>query len=152
MFATAWVADKHRIRGAFIIFNCIFTFIGLAMLTFTPCSQFRYAGVFLGVAGIHSNVPAILSYQHNNIVGSTKRVITSSLFIVAAGIGGVIATNIFRQQDAPHYRPAMYTVMAIEVVAVVLVLKNTSIYSRVNAKADWGKVIIEGQPGFRYTV
>jgi hypothetical protein len=62
----------------------------------------RYTGVFLGVSGANSNVPSILSYMHNNIVGRMKRRVASAM-LIGGGACGSIATAIFRQQDAPQY-------------------------------------------------
>ncbi|KAF2161167.1 hypothetical protein M409DRAFT_59424 [Zasmidium cellare ATCC 36951] len=116
MFFTAWVADRYRIRGAILIFNCAAAIVGVAMVGYATSSPAaRYAGVFLGVCGANSNVPTILSYMHNNIVGQMKRSVASALIIGGGAIGGIIASNIFRQQDAPRYTPAMATVIATQV-------------------------------------
>lgn len=99
----AWVADRYRKRGIIIVFNCLTAIIGVSMMAFLDKPRNRYAGVFLGVAGANSNVPSILSYMHNNIVGQMKRSIASALLIGGGACGGIAAANIFRQQDAPQY-------------------------------------------------
>lgn len=43
--------------------------------------------------------------MQNNIVGQTKRAFTSALVIGAGGIGGIVASTVFRSVDAPGYRP-----------------------------------------------
>ncbi|CAO2658460.1 Nn.00g061830.m01.CDS01 [Neocucurbitaria sp. VM-36] len=103
MFATAWVADRYRKRGLIIIFNCSWAIIGVCMMAFLDNPRARYAGVFLGVSGANANVPSLLSYMHNNIVGQMKRSIASALLIGGGACGGITASNIFRQQDAPKY-------------------------------------------------
>lgn len=103
MFTTAWLADHYRKRGIIIIWNCTVAVIGVCMMAFATGSGTRYAGVFLGVAGANSNVPSLLSYMHNNIVGQMKRSIASALLIGGGACGGIAAANIFRQQDAPKY-------------------------------------------------
>lgn len=75
----AWVADRYRKRGIIIIFNAVTAIIGVSMMAFLDRPRDRYAGVFLGVAGANSNVPSILSYMHNNIVGQMKRSVASAL-------------------------------------------------------------------------
>lgn len=104
MFTTAYIADHYRKRGLIIIFNCIMTIIGVAMMGFLTRPRDRYAGIFLGVSAANSNVPSLLSYMHNNIVGQSKRAIASALLIGGGACGGITASNIFRQQDAPNYR------------------------------------------------
>ena len=103
MFATAWVADRYRKRGLIIIFNCSWAIIGACMMAFLKNPDARYAGVFLGVSGANANVPSLLSYMHNNIVGQMKRSVASALLIGGGACGGITASNIFRQQDAPKY-------------------------------------------------
>ncbi|KAK4633242.1 hypothetical protein CLAFUW4_02744 [Fulvia fulva] len=153
MFFTAWVADHYRIRGAILIFNCAAAVVGVAIMGFATSSPAaRYAGVFLGVCGANSNVPTILSYMHNNIVGQMKRSVASALIIGGGAIGGIVASNIFRQQDAPRYTPAMATVIATQVVSILHVLKNFWVYSRKSRKAERGEIILEGQQGFRQTL
>lgn len=153
MFATAWVADHYRKRGLVLIFNCSAAIIGVAMMGFIRSSPgARYFGVFLGVCGANSNVPTILSYMHNNITGQMKRSIASALLIGGGAIGGIAASNIFRQQDAPKYIPALITVICTQGLTILHVLKNFYFYSRYNRKADRGEVVLEGQVGFRHTL
>lgn len=153
MFFTAWVADRYRIRGAILIFNCATAIVGVAMVGYATSSPAaRYAGVFLGVCGANSNVPTILSYMHNNIVGQMKRSVASALLIGGGAIGGIIASNIFRQQDAPRYTPAMATVIATQVLSILHVVKNFYFYSKMNRRAERGEVVLEGQVGFRQTL
>lgn len=152
MFTTAWVADHYRRRGIIIIFNCSVAVVGVAMMAWAGNSASRYAGVFLGVAGANSNVPSLLSYMHNNIVGQMKRSIASALLIGGGACGGIAASNIFRQQDAPQYLPAMCVVIATQALTVLHVLKNFVVYARRNRRAERGEVVLEGQVGFRQTL
>ncbi|KAK5087990.1 hypothetical protein LTS08_004948 [Lithohypha guttulata] len=153
MFATAWVADRYRKRGLILIFNCVAAILGVAMMGFIRSSPgARYTGVFLAVCGANANVPTILSYMHNNIVGQMKRSIASALLIGGGAMGGIAASNIFRQQDAPQYVPALITVICTQALTILHVLKNFWIYSRYNAKADRGELLLEGQSGFRQTL
>lgn len=103
MFGTAYVADRFRKRGLIIILNCLVAIVGVCMMAYLENEDARYAGVFLGVSGANSNVPSILSYMHNNIVGQMKRSVASALLIGGGACGGIAAANIFRQQDAPQY-------------------------------------------------
>lgn len=152
LFATSWFADKYRKRGLVVIFNACMTLMGVAMMGFLTVPRDRYAGAFIGIAAVNSNVPTILSYMHNNIVGQPKRALASAMLIGGGACGGITASNIFRQADAPHYRPAMYAVLATQAITVLHVLKNFYVYSKLNKKADRGEIIIEGQEGFRHTL
>jgi hypothetical protein len=153
MLSTAWFADRYRKRGLVLIFNASAAIVGVAMMGFIRSSPgARYAGVFLGVCGCNSNVPTILSYMHNNIVGQSKRSIASALIIGGGAIGGIIASNIFRQADAPEYTPAMIAAIMTQAITILHVGKNFVVYARANKKADKGIFVVEGQQGFRYTL
>ncbi|CAK4032134.1 MFS general substrate transporter [Lecanosticta acicola] len=153
MFLTAWLADHYHKRGVVLIFNCAAAVVGVAMMGFAISSPAtRYAGVFLGVCGSNSNVPTILSYMHNNIVGQMKRSVASALIIGGGAIGGIVASNIFRQQDAPRYMPAMATVIATQAMSILHVVKNFYVYGRMNRMAERDELVLEGQDGFRQTL
>lgn len=108
-----------------MIFDCTVCLLGVAMMGFavnSPAS--RYAGIMLGVSGGNSNVPTILSYMHNNITGTTKRSVASALLVGGGAVGGIVASNIFRQQDAPRYTPAIIAIIATQVIHILHVVKN----------------------------
>ncbi|OKP12210.1 hypothetical protein PENSUB_1946 [Penicillium subrubescens] len=50
-----------------------------------------------------ANIPASLTYQSNNIVGQWRRAFGSALVIGAGGVGGVVGSLVFRNQDKPNY-------------------------------------------------
>ncbi|KAF9885366.1 hypothetical protein FE257_012983 [Aspergillus nanangensis] len=100
----------------------------------------RYAGVFLAAASSNANIPGIFSYQHNNIVGQSKRSTSAAMMIAGGGLGGIIASLVFRQQDAPQYRPGIIVVIALQALTIVIVAKNVWYFLRQNRKADEGKL------------
>lgn len=40
----------------------------------------------------------------NNTSGHYKRAVAISIDVIFGNIGGIISSNIFRAQDAPHYK------------------------------------------------
>lgn len=107
MIATAWVGDRFHIRGPLIIFNCIVTIVGLTVMAYLNTKAVQYFGVFLTVMGLSSNIPTIMAYQSNNIVGQWKRAMSSAIFVGMGGVGGIAGALVFRSQDAPRYRPGI---------------------------------------------
>lgn len=99
-----------------------------------------------------ANIPTILSYQHNNIVGDMKRALATAILVGGGGCGGIIAANSFRQQDAPNYTPGMIMSISAQALTVLLVIKNLFLFTRWNRETAEGKRIIEGRQGFRYTL
>jgi hypothetical protein len=112
MYTTAWVGDKYRIRGAILIVNALICIIGLPMMGFAEGNATRYAGVFLTVAGANANIPACMAYQANNVRGQWTRALSSATLVGLGGIGGIASSLVFRDQDAPEYRPGMWAAIA----------------------------------------
>ena len=111
MYGCAVLGDKYRIRGAIVIFNAVLGLIGLPLLGYAHTNALRYFGVFLATIAGNANVPAVLTYQANNIRGQWKRALCSATLVGAGGLGGIIGSTVFREQDAPGYRPGIWTTM-----------------------------------------
>ena len=92
MYALAVISDKYKNRGYGILFNAVITALGMCLLGFIDINGVRYFGIFLATMGSYANVPAILTYQANNIRGQWKRALCSATLVGAGGIGGIIGT------------------------------------------------------------
>ena len=112
------------------------------------------------------------SYQANNIVSQSKRAVGSAVFVGWGGIGGIIASLIYRQQDYPYCvsfltppraielslippsadLPGIAGTMVFQVSSISLVTGLSIYFRRMNRLADEGKIVLEGQVGFRYTI
>lgn len=112
MFSTAWVGDRYRTRAPVLVFNALLCIIGLPMMGFAKGNATRYAGIFLSTAGSNANIPACMAYQANNIRGQWTRAFSSATLVGFGGIGGIVSSLVFRSQDAPEYRPGIYTTIA----------------------------------------
>ncbi|KAE9369927.1 MFS general substrate transporter [Stipitochalara longipes BDJ] len=148
MYFSAVFADRHHIRGPIIIFNACLGLIGLPLLGFLENSKVRYFGVFLATISANANVPAMLTYQANNIRGQWKRAFCSATLVGAAGIGGIVGSTVFREQDAPVYRLGILVTTGMNGVIVVVVLILTWRFSVVNRRGG----VLEGKEGFKYTL
>lgn len=95
MFAGSWVGDKYHIRGPIVAFNALLCIIGLPIMGWHPSAAVRYFGVFLVTAGANSNVPAVMTYQANNIRGQWKRAFCSATMVGFGGIGGIAGSLVF---------------------------------------------------------
>ena len=151
-FVESWVSDKFNIRGHILVFNACLEIIGIGILGYAPQPYVRYFGAFLITGGSNSNVPASMTYQANNVVGQWKRAFTSATIVAMGGVGGIIGGTVFRSQDAPEYRPGLYTCF-LAAALTILSVATTTVYMFIqNRKQAQGKIVIEGVPGFRYTL
>lgn len=139
MYFSAVFADRHHIRGPIIIFNSCLGLIGLPLLGFEKNNGVRYFGVFLATISAYANVPPILTYQANNIRGQWKRAFCSATLVGSAGIGGIMGSTVFRDQDAPGYRPGIIATIGTNVVTIVVVLILMWRFSVANRRAKGPK-------------
>ncbi|EAW13422.1 putative phthalate transporter [Aspergillus clavatus NRRL 1] len=152
MVGAAWIGDKYRMRGIIVAFNALLCVIGLAILGFHSNNGVRYFGVFLATAGANGNIPASMAYQANNIRGQWTRALSSATLVGMGGVGGIASSLVFRSQDAPLYRPGIWTTIFLNVL-VLFIVAVLSLWFRIcNKQADQGKRIIEGAADFRYTI
>ena len=112
MYTEGWLGDKWRIRGPIIVYNSLQTIVGLCLLEWINSPGVQYFGVFLVTAGCNATVPAVLSWQANNIRGQWKRAFCSASLITSGGVGGIIGALVFRSQDAPKYFPGIIASLA----------------------------------------
>ncbi|KAI3391178.1 hypothetical protein diail_7783 [Diaporthe ilicicola] len=79
-----------------------------------------YAAITIGV-GIPGYV-LVLSTQLANTAGYTKRATSSAGMYVAYCIGNIIGPLVFREQDAPRYKPGFIIVVASTLASALLLL------------------------------
>ncbi|EFE40354.1 hypothetical protein TRV_04933 [Trichophyton verrucosum HKI 0517] len=152
--ALSWVADKYRMRAPIIAVQAIICIMGLMITAYHPNNNIRYFGFFLGAAGCQGNIPAILAYQSNNIRFQSKRAVGSALQIGFGALGGIIASTVFRQQDAPRYVPGLWVTTAFQLFILVAVACTTLVFWKRNNEVEEGRARrpIEGLEGFKYTL
>ena len=144
MFCTAWIGDKYHTRGPIVVFNAILALIGLSLVGFTKGAAVRYFGVFLVTGGTNSNIPAVMTYQANNIRGQWKRALCSATLVGFGGIGGIAGSLIFRSQDAPSYVPGIIGCMVASAIIILIVCLLSVQFYFDNKKQAEGRLIIEG--------
>lgn len=153
MYGMAWAGDKYHIRSPFVIANGCLGLLGLALLGYTKNVGVRYFGVFLATGAANANVPCVLTWQANNIRGQWKRALCSATLVGAGGIGGIIGGTVFREQDKlTGYKPGILTCMLAAALIIVISLALDFKFARANKRAAAGGKVIEGLPGFRYTL
>ena len=105
-----------------------------------------------GVAGCNSNVAFTLGQASASIVGQSKRGYTSALQVMAGGIGGIIASTVFKSAEAPNYRTGISVALGASALVVVIQIVLAVFFANRNKKARNGSKLIENTPGFYYTL
>jgi MFS family permease len=154
MVAGGWLGDKKRIRGPIIIFNMSLAIAGVLLVGWVKNPKVRYFGLFLLTSGANANIPAVMTYQANNIRGQWKRAFCSASLVGFGGIGGIAGSLIFRAQDAKTgYKPGLYACLACAIMNILLVSILSVNFAAQNKKAREGRHKIEGaEDGFLYTI
>lgn len=144
MLLTGWAGDKFHVRGPIILFNMLLCLIGLPIMGWADSGSVRYFGVFLVTAGANANIPAVMSFQANNVRGQWKRAFCSATLVGFGGIGGIAGSLVFREQDAATgYKPGQWACIACCLLTVILVTILDLDFRRQNAKADRGEKLLE---------
>ncbi|KAJ9617094.1 hypothetical protein H2200_000815 [Cladophialophora chaetospira] len=151
MYGVAVLGDRWHLRSPFILMNGCLLLIGLPLLGYLRNVGVRYFGVFIAVSACNANVPAVLTWQANNIRGQWKRALCSATLVGFGGIGGIIGSTVFRSQDAPDYHPGILTCMLASALIILITLALDFKFYRANKRVRAGGKPIEGLQGFLYT-
>ncbi|KAE8393478.1 major facilitator superfamily domain-containing protein [Aspergillus alliaceus] len=108
----AFCSDWTRWRFPFIALGFLFTFLGMVIyVAIDPLQNINvaYFASFMMTWG--TSAPSVLLdvWYNNNIASEGKRVVLTSIAVPLANLMGVVSSNIFRNQDAPKYLPALIT-------------------------------------------
>ncbi|KAK2026761.1 major facilitator superfamily transporter [Colletotrichum zoysiae] len=132
----AYFSDKLGKRSPFIVgFLCIMI-VGFSMCISSSNPKVVYAGVFIAACAIYPAFPGIISWLSNNLSGSYKRSVGMAIQIGIGNLGGAMASNFYRQKDAPHYvlgHALMLGFIGLGIVAALILIVS---YVRVNNARD----------------
>ena len=150
----SWLSDKYKKRSPAIVFQAVMGITGLMITAYAERNGVRYFGIFLGQAGCQGNIPSILAYQSNNIRMQSKRAVGSALQIGFGAIGGIIASTVFREEDAPTYVPGLWVTTGLQFLIVSITGGMTWYFVVMNRRVDGGMLRkpLEGSEGFKFTL
>lgn len=133
----SYFSDKYKNRAFFIAAPMIFfAIVGFSIAIGQSKSAVTYFGVFLACAGQYAPWPSIVSWNANNYPNSHTRGIAMGIQIGFASAGGIIASFIYRSEDAPRFFLGHGVVLGVTVMAVTLSGILYLYLQRVNAQRD----------------
>ena len=100
---TAYFSDKYTQRGIFIVLWMSISVIGFIILIAVQNSSVKYFALFLTTGGIAPCVATCVTFISCNISPQTKRATAMAFAISVGNIGGAIAGQIYRSEDAPRF-------------------------------------------------
>ncbi|KAF9231337.1 hypothetical protein BU15DRAFT_56270, partial [Melanogaster broomeanus] len=98
----------------------------------------------------------------NNLAGRYKRAAGMALQITISNVGGGVATNLFRSQDAPRYIFGFRLEIIFICIGLAIIPITALTYKRINARREREKAypshaggtppMYDRAPSFRYTL
>ncbi|KAI5361290.1 Putative major facilitator superfamily, MFS transporter superfamily [Septoria linicola] len=121
----AYASDHTRWRFPFIALGFFFTFVGFVIygsLDVESHIHVAYFACFMMTWGTSAPSVILDVWYNNNIADENRRLLLTSIAVPVANLMGVVSSNIFRNQDAPNYLPALATTAAFGGMGIVLTL------------------------------
>ncbi|KAI1328921.1 major facilitator superfamily domain-containing protein [Xylariaceae sp. FL0255] len=107
----AFSSDFARIRFPFICLGFAFTFIGFIIYAAINDVQAQihvaYFATFMMTWGTSAPSVLLSTWYNNNIAHEGERLTMTSVGVPLANLMGLVASNLFRADDAPKYAPAL---------------------------------------------
>ncbi|KAG8883431.1 hypothetical protein FRB98_003127 [Tulasnella sp. 332] len=156
MVVCAKISDRLGVRAPFLVLHAAVCIAGLVMVgwcTSNASSSSPQLALFFSELEADWRSPLVVQ-QNNNIIGQSKRAYSAALSSAFSGIGGIIASTVFRQQDFPLYRPGIIVSIASQVLTILLAGIMTFGFHLRNSKVKrrMSETLIEGRTGFLYTL
>ncbi|KAJ5793781.1 hypothetical protein N7457_000380 [Penicillium paradoxum] len=103
--SSAYASDRMRHRFGFTMAGCLIATIGYVILI---CQEsvtvgVRYFAIFAVTCGGFMAQPMLLGWLSNNLGGHYKQSIGSAMQIGIGNCGGLVASNVFYNSEAPLY-------------------------------------------------
>jgi len=121
----AFASDFTRLRFPFVAAGFLFTFIGFIIYAAIDVERNLNAAYFASfMMTWGTSAPSVLLdvLYNNNIAHEGRRVVLTSFGVPVANLMGVVSSNIFRNEDAPKYLPALATTAAFGATGFVLTM------------------------------
>ncbi|KAF9878378.1 Major facilitator superfamily [Colletotrichum karsti] len=131
----AYFADKHATRWPFIAGPyCISAigFLGLLSIPHPALPGLTYAFLFCIPVGVYPPLIGLVAWVGNNLAPSWKRAVGMAFLIMMGNLGGVIGSNIYLEQQRPHFWLGFGFGLGISVAAVVFTIVLKFEYERLN--------------------
>lgn len=154
-----WLSDHYQQRASIACATTVLSLVAWILLGTLDLVHLPQVGYFLtylitGATFLPSNlVPAWIAA---NTPTTTGRAVSLGLNYMAMNLAGIISSLVYRDQDAPVYRPALVTNGCFQGVFIVAALLMRQYYARLNKKLDSGELAhapgMETRPEYRYAV
>lgn len=159
LLSASYLSDRFAQRAFFAsgaLAVSLLGFVLLGSLNLVNLVEVGYFLTFLLTFGVFT--PGLLTpvWLSSNITTTTGRAVALGMSYMSQNLAGIVSSLIFRNEDAPVYRPALITAAVCQGGYILLALLLRQYYARINRRIDKGEVAhaegMEGNPSYRYAV
>lgn len=159
LLSASYLSDRLAQRALFACGALAVSLIGfvlLGSLDLVNMIEVGYFLTFLLTFGVFT--PGLLTpvWLSANIPTTTGRAVSLGMSYMGQNVAGIVSSLIFRNQDAPVFRPALITAAVCQGGYIISALFMRQYYVRLNKKIDRGKLPhakgMERNPDYRYAV
>ncbi|GAA6017703.1 hypothetical protein JCM11491_001175 [Sporobolomyces phaffii] len=133
---TAWFSDKYGARGYCTMLCSTIGAIGYIMFYKSLLTSVRYVALFLAVTGIYSTAPALITWMPNNSSRHYRKSTSVAYGFIMTNCGGIASTWLFPSEEAPAYKTASKTLIAMSILMAVFAGVNLLYLRYANAQKE----------------
>ncbi|KAI6083002.1 MFS general substrate transporter [Hypoxylon rubiginosum] len=159
LLTTTYFSDRYQQRAyaaCITLFVSLIAWVLLGCLDLVNSVKVGYFLTFLITFGTFTPGLLVPVWLSSNVSTTTGRAVALGLSYMAQNLGGVISSLVFRNEDAPIYKPALITVACCQGVFIVACLALRRYFAQLNRKIDSGVIpFADGmgkRPEYRYAV
>ncbi|KAG7823136.1 hypothetical protein KL919_004013 [Ogataea angusta] len=131
----AFVSDFHGIRLPYALLAACVAIAGLAMiLGGGDHLNVKYGGCFLVASGLYTCMPIVVCWISLNYSGHIRKSVGTAFVIGFGNIGGIIASFIFPDSEAPDYKKGLGICIGFAGLAIFFILAYFALVVHRNRK------------------
>ncbi|KAG6067171.1 hypothetical protein E4U32_004548 [Claviceps aff. humidiphila group G2b] len=124
LLVLAFASDFLRIRFPLIVLGFVLTCVGFVLYASLSDVHAQihvaYFATFMMCWGTSAPSVLLSTWYNNNIAHEGRRVTLTSVGVPLANVMGLVASNVFRERDAPKYLPALVTTACFGATGAVI--------------------------------
>lgn len=159
LLSASYLSDRYGQRALYACGSLAVSLIGfvlLGALDLVNLVEVGYFLTFLLTFGVFT--PGLLTpvWLSSNIPTTSGRAVSLGMSYLGQNLAGIVSSLVFRNQDAPVYKPALITAAVCQGGYLIVAMALRQYYVRLNRKIDRGEVAhaegMDNNPDYRYAI
>ncbi|KAL7418642.1 High-affinity nicotinic acid transporter [Cryptotrichosporon argae] len=132
--AAAYLSDKFKRRGVFVIGGLCCNLLGYIILATAASPGARYAAVFIAAIGLYIPTGMHVLWTGGNFAGHYKRALCMGLVQLVGNSSGATVGFVFTTQTAPRYFKGLYFDIGMTALSIICTSVNLYLIKRINQR------------------